>query len=68
MNRLRSPLRDDRPQGTGDAVRVREDVLLAGGFLLERDLDALVQVADDLQPLADERGVELHLRKIVGSG
>ena len=34
-----------------------------GGFLFEADLDALVQIAGDLEPLANEARVELHLRE-----
>ena len=40
-----------------------EDVLLPGRLVLERDLDATVQVAGDLQPLADDLRIEFDLRE-----
>ncbi len=48
-----------RRAGTSRASAARR----LGRLVLEGDLEALVQVARDLEPLADDRGVELGLRK-----
>jgi hypothetical protein len=42
---------------------VLEHVARLCRFVFEDDLDPLMQVAGDLEPLADDRGVELDLRK-----
>ena len=46
-----------------DAFAVLEDRFLLRGFVLEARPSALVQIARDLEPLLDDRGVELDLRK-----
>ena len=56
-------LADDLLQVVDEAFLVLEDVLLAGGLVLERDLDAAMQVAGDFEALADDLRVEFDLRK-----
>ena len=63
VHRLGVPLGDDLLQVVDEAFFVLEHVLLAGGLVLERDLDAAMQVAGDLEPLADHLRVELDLRE-----
>ena len=63
VNRLRAARRDDLLQEVRQPFLVLKDVLRALGFVLERDAHTLVDVADDLEPLADERRVEFDLRE-----
>ena len=68
VHRLRAALRDDLLQVVDDPFGVLEDQLLARGFVVEDDLHAFVQVADDLEPVLDHRRIELDLRKDGGVG
>jgi hypothetical protein len=54
---------EDRLQVVGQPLGVLEDELLPRRFVLERDLDAAVQVARHLEPLLIDLGVELDLRE-----
>ncbi len=54
------PLGDDLAEILEDAVLVLEDVASVSRFLLEADLDALVQVAGDLEAFPNQRRVELQ--------
>ena len=60
---LRPALGDDLLQELRQPLVVLEDFFGLLALVLEDDLHALVDVADDLQPLADERGIELDLRE-----
>ena len=63
VDRLRAALGDDLAEVVDDAFVVLVDDLVLRDLVVEGDLHALVQVADDLEPLADGRRVELDLRK-----
>ena len=68
MHRNRRALGENLLQVVGEPLGVLEDVLGAGRLVLEDDLDALVEVARDLQALTDQIGVELDLREDRGVG
>jgi hypothetical protein len=55
-------------QVVDDAFAVLEGQLLLRRFILEGDLQALVQVARDLEALLDEGGSNSILGKIAASG
>ena len=63
VHRLGAAFGDDLLDEVGQPFLVLEDLLRPLGLVLERDADALVDVADDLEPLANQRRVELDLRK-----
>ena len=63
VHRLAGSLRDDLLQVVDQAFLVLEDVFLPGGLVLERHLDAAMQVAGDLETLADDLRIEFDLRK-----
>jgi hypothetical protein len=63
VHRFRAALGDDLLQVVGDALVVLEDRFGARRFVLEGDLETLVQVARHLEPLCDDLGVELDLRE-----
>jgi hypothetical protein len=61
VHRFRAALADDLLEERRDPFLVLEGLFRALGFVLERDADALVDVAHDLEPLADRGGVEFDL-------
>ena len=63
VNRFGSSLGHDLLQIVDDSFRVLEDRFFLGGLVFEGNLDTLVQVAHDFEPLFDNGGVELDLRK-----
>ena len=56
-------LADDFLQVVDQAFLVLVDVLLSGGFILERDLDAAMQVACNLEALTNGLRVEFDFRE-----
>ena len=63
VHRAGAPLADDLLEELRQPLVVLEHLFVLVRLVLEGDLHALVDVADDLEPLADQRGVELHLRE-----
>ncbi len=63
VHRLGAALDDDLAQVVDDPFAVLVDDLLFRPLVLEGDLQPLVQVAGDLEPLLDDRRVELDLRE-----
>ena len=48
---------------TVKAFLVLKDLFIAVDFVGERDADAFVKIADDLEAFPDHRGIEFHLRE-----
>ena len=65
---LAGALRDDLPQVIDEAFLVLKHGLGARRFVIERHLHTAMQVAGDLQSVADGCGLELDLRKDCGIG
>ena len=63
VDRARAPVVENPPQIVGDPSLVAEDLRLSGRLVLEDDLQALVQVAGDVEPLGDQVRVECRLRE-----
>jgi hypothetical protein len=63
MLRLGAFLCEDLVQDREDALVMLEDLPLAAGLIIPDDLQSLVNVAGDLEPLADGLGVELRARE-----
>ena len=68
VHRLRAARGDDRLQVIEEALPLLEHRLGLRGLVLEDDLQAFVEVAGDLEALADDGRVELDLRKNRGVG
>src|SRR5688500_17862857 len=63
VNGLGAAFGNDFPEVREQAVTMLKRVSRLLAFVLKRDLDPFVDVAGDLEPLADDRGVELDFRK-----
>ena len=68
VNRLVTALDDHLLQVIDDALLVLEGLVGLVGFVDEADLHAAMQEARDLEPLADDRGIEIGARKDRGIG
>ena len=65
---LRAAVLHDLREEVGEPLLVLIGDLRLVDFVLEGDLHALVDVADDLEPLGDDRRIELDLREDRGVG
>ena len=63
VNRFCAALLDNLLQVVRQALLVVKDLPGPVGLVLERDADALVDVAGNLEALTNRRRIELHLRK-----
>src|SRR4051812_11633683 len=63
VHRLRTALGDNFLEIRQQPFGVLERILPFLGFILEADLQAFVDIARHLEPLANDRGVELDLRE-----
>jgi hypothetical protein len=63
VHRPGAPLGNDLLQVVDEPFTVLEDELLLGAFVLEGDLQPFVKIARNLEPLLDDRRIELDFRK-----